>query len=68
MRHYQEWYQAHHAKTVKAVNIRQKRRSPETKARLANLRARRFKLPPAPSVSAEVPIEEVSWPEGRRVS
>jgi hypothetical protein len=48
-----------HARTVKVVSIRQQLRSPEIKARLDNLRARRFMFPPALSVSAEVPVEEV---------
>jgi hypothetical protein len=54
----------HHARTVKAVNIKQQLRSPEIKARLDILRARRFIFPAAPSVSGEVPVEEVEWPEG----
>jgi predicted TIM-barrel fold metal-dependent hydrolase len=49
----------HHARTVKAVSIKQQLRSPEIKARLENLKARRFMFSPSPLVIPSSHVEEV---------
>jgi hypothetical protein len=52
----------HHARTVKAVSIKQQLRSPEIRARLENLKARRFMFSPPPLVIPSSHVEEVPWP------
>uniref|UniRef100_H3GHY5 SET domain-containing protein n=1 Tax=Phytophthora ramorum TaxID=164328 RepID=H3GHY5_PHYRM len=53
-----------HARTVKAVSIKQQLRSPEIKARLENLKARRFMFSPSPLVIPSSHVEEAPWPPG----
>ncbi|RLN44480.1 hypothetical protein BBJ28_00023856 [Nothophytophthora sp. Chile5] len=58
----------HHARTVKAVSIKQQLRSPEIKATLDNLRARRFMFPPARLVIAKVPVNKSRGPKALTLS